>query len=167
VLVFFVDALAEELANNRRPPEHGHSIQGLNDTVVDQSRNGEALTVTQNYLRISLARRYRGIRKSIERYAVGEVERTHFGSYFEIDAAVGHDRRREIQLNAKWFELDRYDWRGPPPVGVAVMVGNGRSAGQETRGLASTVSNVGSARICEISLSSRAAIVAPKLISGR
>ena len=105
------------------------AVVGLRD-VVDQAGDRERLPVAQLDFGFGATGLQRRNPESLERDAVVEVERAHFGPDLQADQVAG-DRRREVEADAELLELNRDAVRAPGDDGDREF-----AAGEETGFLA-------------------------------
>src|SRR5262249_6350875 len=96
---------AEQFSENRNIAETFDLVQYVGDAIVDQSGDGETLAVLENNFGFGNARGNRGDQEALQRYSIGEIQGTHFGLDFEVNAALGSRGGSEIELHAKFLEL--------------------------------------------------------------
>src|ERR1700675_963449 len=100
--VAFLRALApEEVAQDWNVAQAGTLVPNIGNPVVNQARDDKTLSVHQLEfgLRFTSAQGRNGKTGDGER--VREIEGADFGSNREVDIAVGHDYRGEIEFHAE------------------------------------------------------------------
>src|SRR5271165_4237611 len=96
----------EKITQDRNVAQARNLIPDVGDTIVNQAGDHEALSIAQLELGLSLASAQGRDGETRNRKRVGKIQRADLGSNREMNIAVRHDHRGEVELHAKLFERD-------------------------------------------------------------
>src|SRR5580700_9652979 len=105
--IALLDALTlEKITQDRNVAQARNFVPNVGDTIIDQTGDHEALSVAQLELGLSLARAQSRDSEARNSQSVGKIESADFGGDDEVNIAVGHDHRGELEPDAKLLEGD-------------------------------------------------------------
>lgn len=103
--IAFLGVLAlEEITQNRYVTQTRHFIPDVSDAIVNQTGDYKTLSISQFKFGFRFARTQSRDGEAGNGKRICEVESADFGSHREMNIAVGHNHRREVELNAELFE---------------------------------------------------------------
>src|SRR5215469_567991 len=105
---------AEKITQNRNISQARQLAVLIGDPVVHQTGNDETLAILDLKLSLRTPRAQRGHGEPGDGQRIGEVQLADLRHHLQMDIAVRHDQRRELQLHAEFAKLNGHRGKSLP-----------------------------------------------------